>query len=112
LSSFEIVNYLVLPLGIASAQDYEAVEKRLGEAVSKGELTLEHASAMMSALRAASDRDVSQRGDARAEYEGFERRIKSAVREGKTTRVEAGEKLKGFRRRLGMADDGKQLDTN
>ena len=46
---------VVLPLGIASAQDYEAVEKRLGEAVSKGELSLEQAGVMMAALRKSPD---------------------------------------------------------
>lgn len=45
------------------------------------------------------------RVDKRAKYEGFERRIKAAVREGKMTRVEAGEKLAGYRRRLAQDDD-------
>ena len=44
---------VVLPLGIVSAQDYEAIEKRLGEAVSHGELSLEQAGVMMDALRKA-----------------------------------------------------------
>ena len=44
---------VVLPLGIASAQDYKAVEKRLGEAVANGELSLAQASVMMDALRKA-----------------------------------------------------------
>jgi hypothetical protein len=45
---------VVLPFGIAAAQDYKAVERRLGEAVAKGELTLKQASVMMDALRKAS----------------------------------------------------------
>jgi hypothetical protein len=148
---------VVLPLGIASAQDYEAVERRLGEGVAEGELTLKQASVMMDALKKAggakkdqgSDRAEAylmkvkkelgelveagsisredaakryegakkglkarmagrgerQRGDDKQrEYEGFERRIKAAVREGKMTRVEAGEQLEGFRRRMEMAE--------
>ncbi|KPL13177.1 hypothetical protein AMJ85_00115 [candidate division BRC1 bacterium SM23_51] len=155
---------VVLPLGIASAQDYKAVERRLGEAVSNGELSLEQAGLMMDALKKAggakkdqdSDRTKAylmkvkkelgaaveagrigredaakryeaaekgirermaaasrQRGgerqrtarvDRRAQYEGFERRIKAAVREGKMTREEAGEQLAGFRRRMEMAE--------
>jgi len=153
---------VVLPLGIASAQDYEAVEKRLGEAVSKGELSLEQAGVMMDALKKAGgaekDQDSErakaylmkvkkelgelveageisredaakryegavkgikermaagrrQRGDDKQrEYEGFERRIKAAVREGKMTREEAGEKLEGFRRRMEMAERGEQSE--
>lgn len=48
----------VLPLGVASAQDYEAVGERLGDAVRSGELTGEQARAMMQALRRASDEEA------------------------------------------------------
>ena len=41
---------VVLPLGLAEAQDYDAVEKRLATAVVKGELSLGQASAMMDTL--------------------------------------------------------------
>lgn len=40
-----------LPLGIAHAKDFEAVERRLGRAVESGEITLEQAQVMMVALR-------------------------------------------------------------
>ena len=40
-----------LPLGLAYAQDYDVVEKRLGKAVSNGELTIEHAHVMLEALK-------------------------------------------------------------
>ena len=159
---------VVLPFGIASAQDYKAVERRLGEAVSKGELSLEQASVMLDALKKAGgakkdqgvdraeaylmkvkkelgelveagriskedaakryegaekgikermaaasrqrggERQRTARVDRRAQYEGFERRIKAAVREGKMTREEAGEKLEGFRRRMEMAERGER----
>lgn len=54
------------------------------------------------------ERKRTTRGDKLAEYEGFERRIKAAVREGKMTREEAGEKLAGFRRRMEMAQQGER----
>jgi hypothetical protein len=54
------------------------------------------------------ERQRTTRRDKRAEYEGFERRIKAAVREGKMTREEAGEKLAGFRRRMEMVEQGEQ----
>jgi len=151
---------VILPLGIASAQDYKAVEKRLAKAVKRGELTLKQAGLMMDVLRkaggagkdqgveraeaylmrfkkelgelveagsisredaarrydgavkaikermAAGRRERQRVDDKQRQYEGFERRIKAAVREGKMTRVEAGEQFKGFRRRLEMAEQG------
>lgn len=42
---------LVLPLGLAVAQDFEALERRLGEGVAKGELSLSQAALMLDALR-------------------------------------------------------------
>jgi hypothetical protein len=42
---------VVLPLGIASAQDYSAVAKRLKRAVKKDEITQEQADIMMAALK-------------------------------------------------------------
>jgi beta-lactamase regulating signal transducer with metallopeptidase domain len=144
---------VVLPLAIVSAQDYEAVARRLRAAVEAGELTGEQARGMMEALRKAnaaqedqgadrarayltkvkkelaaaveageiSREDAAKRyedaqkairermaagrrgRDMRAEYEGFERRIRAAVAEGRITREEAREKLDGFRRRMEMA---------
>ena len=149
---------VVLPLGIASAQDYEAVERRLGEGVAKGELTLKQAGIMLDALkragsagkdqgadraeaylmrvkkelgelvetgkiseedaakryedaqkgireRMAAGRRERQRGDDKpSAYEGFERRIKVAVKEGKMTREQAREKIEGYKKRMAIAE--------
>ena len=46
-----ILAAVILPLGIASAQDYKAVGNRLKRAVGAGELTSEQASVMLDALR-------------------------------------------------------------
>jgi len=152
---------VVLPFGIASAQDYEAVEKRLGEAVSTGELSLKQAVVMMDTLKKAGgakndqglerakaylmkvkkelgeaveagriskedaakryeaaekgikermatasrqrggERQRTARVDRRAQYEGFERRIKAAVEAGMMTREETREKLEDYRKRIG-----------
>ena len=43
--------FVVLPLGLASAQDYDAVGKRLKKSVMKGEITAQQADAMMAALK-------------------------------------------------------------
>ncbi len=59
---------VVLPLGIASAQDYKAVEKRLGKAVSNGELSLEQAGLMLEALKKAGGARKDQGADRAEAY--------------------------------------------
>ena len=70
--------FAALPLVQATAQDFDAVEKRLGKAVSKGELTLKQASAMMAVLKS----------DGRSKAE-LGTRLKAAVAEGKLSGPEA-----------------------
>ena len=53
---------LALPLSLAVAQDFEAVEKRLAKGVVKGELSLQQAAAMMEMLY-----DMAEEGDAEDE---------------------------------------------
>ena len=86
---------VMLPFGVANARDYDAVEKRLGEAVSKGELTLEQAGAMMAALRQAGD-DGRHRKDIASSEDWIEdrlqavgKRLKAAVKAGKLTEAKA-----------------------
>jgi len=102
---------VVLPLGIASAADYEAVGKRLRAAVQAGELTADEARIMMGALRRTAQQGERRRGAGGAEqseYEGFARRIKAVVAEGKMTPEEGREQLAGFRRRTAMAGRGER----
>lgn len=94
---------VVLPVCIASAQDYEAVAKRLETAVKEGELTQEHADAMMTTLKRMGQRES---GDDSNEYEAVVRRIRGAVASGKMTREEAGEKLEGYKKRMAIANRG------
>jgi len=123
---------VVLPLGIASAQDYKAVERRLGEAVSKGELSLEQAVVMMDALKKAGGAKKDQ-GPDRAEaylmrvkkelgelveageiskeaaarrYEGAEKRVKERMAAGRIERQRGDDKpseYEGFERRIKAA---------
>ena len=69
--------FVVLPVGLTFAQNYAAVEKRLGEAVSMGELSLDHAGVMMDALRRAAEDDDDGIGD-RLKAAGA--RLKASVR--------------------------------
>lgn len=74
----------VLFVGLSNAQDYEAVEKRLGRAVSEGELSLKQATIMMDALRhTAEDEGIEKRLGA------IGRRLKTAVAKGLMTEEEA-----------------------
>jgi len=61
LASMLLCAAVVLPVGMTFAQDYDAVERRLGEAVAEGELSLEQANAMMGALRRSTDHDAEAR---------------------------------------------------
>ena len=90
---------VLLPLGFAVAQDFDAVERRLGESVSKGELTLEQAIIMINALRKNTENRAPGKhrwSRGRDEHHGIEghlqavgKRLKAAVKAGKMTEEEA-----------------------
>jgi len=74
-----VVGLVVLPLGVASAQDYEAVGKRLKDSVRKGEITKKQADAMMGALKKS----------AKTNHDAVNKRLKSAVKAGELTAKQA-----------------------
>ena len=88
---------LVLPLGVAVAQDFKAVERRLGEGVAKGELTLKQADLMMGALKKATAEGKGRHDEKRRkEGPGMEARLhavgarlKAAVKRGEMSEKEA-----------------------
>lgn len=86
-----LIAVVVLPLGVASAQDYKAVAKRLRAAVAAGELTGEQARTMLATLpnAAADKKGIDQ--DIAA------KRIRAAVQAGKMTREEARSKMAAIR---------------
>ena len=68
------------PLGVVSAQDFEAVERRLGLAVHEGELTLEQAHVMMEALKqTVGEHD---RGNEEEERDGVQRIVRALLEAG------------------------------
>lgn len=97
---------IVLPLGVASAQDLEAVWARLQTAVKKGEISGEQADIMMGALKKSLDKEKHQE---RAEKKGSSLEeighwVKSvgddlgrAAVEKKITEAQAWEKWRGFK---------------
>ncbi len=87
-----LVAMVVLPLGVASAQDYKAVAKRLRAAVAAGELTGEQARTMLATLPNAGAEKKEVDRDAAA------KRIRAAVQAGKMTREEARSKMAAIRK--------------
>ena len=92
---------IVLPFGVAFAQDYEAVGKRLKAAVAAGELTGEQARAMLGALRKAdgAKKDI--------DYKAIGNKIEAAVKSGKITEEEAKAKWAAIKKK-----DADKKDTD
>jgi len=92
---------VVLPFGIAAAQDYEAVERRLGEGVAKGELTLKQASIMLDALRKAGSADKDQGADrAKAYLMKVKKELGDLVEAGKISKEAAARRYEGAEKRV------------
>ena len=103
----------IFPLGFVCAQDFEAVQRRLGGAVEEGELSLEQANLMMEALRHSSQRD-RELGSKEHRYMQFTKEIKAAVKAGKLSEEEAEAKLIAVRREMfeekrGDEGEGREL---
>ena len=105
--------FCVLPLGRVYAQDFKAVERRLGGAVEAGELTLEQASIMMKALKRsagskrAHDREMEAK---KRRYMAFAKEIEAAVEAGKISKEDAEKELIGLRKKMFRDADQKKED--
>ena len=100
-----VCGLVVFPLGMTKAQDYDAVEKRLGEAVAEGEINLEQARVMMEALRG----NVRRATTASRMREAVEHRIneiKELVERGKMPRGEGARLMEETRRDSHEAAEG------
>ena len=85
-------------MGTSRAQDFEAIERRLGLAVADGEVSLEQASVMLNALREHEqphEEEVYRRIEAWVSDVGSS--IKAAVEEGDVSEEEAWEKWRHFK---------------
>ena len=112
LSACLALGALFLPMSVAYAQDFEAVQRRLASAVEAGELTPAQARTMMEALRRAStdrpaDASVDQRA-LRERYATMEQRVEAGIKSGKITREQGAARLAEARRSMfGDAPKGK-----
>ena len=105
--------FCILPLGLVYAQDFKAVERRLGGAVEEGELTLEQALVMMEALKrsAGSERGPYWEMESRKRrYMAFAKEIEAAVDAGKISKEDAEKKLIELREK--MFGDASQKKKN
>ncbi len=103
----------ILPQGRVYAQDFEAVERRLGGAVEAGELTLEQASIMMKALKrsAGSKRAHNREMEAKKRrYMAFAKEIEAAVEAGKISKEDAEKELIAVRKKMFRDAGRKQKD--
>lgn len=86
----------LLPLGLVGAQDFEAVEKRLGGAVEAGELSLEQANLLMQTLRESAEQggEIGKRiGQKKRHDMSLTEDVKAAVDAGKLTAQEGERKI-------------------
>ncbi len=93
----------VLPIGLVYAQDYEAVQKRLVEAVKAGEISRAQAGAMLETLKGS---DKSRQGGDRdmealkRRYPERVRRIEAAVEAGEVSKEDAEKRLIEMRKAM------------
>ncbi len=90
---------VVLPVGIASAQDYKAVERRLGEAVGNGELSLAQAGVMMDALRktgGAKKQAAKSKND--TDLASARKKLQTMVKAGELTKEQATAKMPAIKK--------------
>ncbi|MAR12117.1 MAG: hypothetical protein CL681_19385 [Blastopirellula sp.] len=121
----------LIPTGMASAQDFDAVQRRLLGGVKAGELSAEQAKIMMAALKKSlatkNKKDLKRpetkdgkQADTKQRYQQAVEEIEQAVKVGKISKQDAQEKISAIKKELfgGKKDlkrpetkDGKQADT-
>ena len=92
----------LLPMGVAYAQDAEAVGKRLKDAVAAGELTADQADVMMNALMK----------DAKSDSEQLGARLKRAVEAGDLTVKDARRKYEAAMERRAVAPEAEPVSKS
>jgi len=97
---------IVLPLGVVSAQDYEAVTKRLRAAVAAGELTGGQARTMLASLKKADSpkKQVARSGKKndrkKADHGATWQRLLAMVKAGKLTEKQAHAKMSAIKKEV------------
>ena len=87
----------VLPFGLASAQDYDAVAKRLGQAVEHHELTEAQADAMLATLKKMAQK-TGEEDELNAYFEEVWAKLQAAVKDGKMSAEDAETKMSAIKK--------------
>lgn len=91
--------FIVLPVGMAFGHDFQAVERRLAQAVADGEITFEQAAEMIEVLRESDDDEDDDEdviAELKEEMEEFGDKLKSAVKNGRISEKDAWERWNHF----------------
>jgi beta-lactamase regulating signal transducer with metallopeptidase domain len=103
---------VVLPLGIASAQDYKAVERRLGEAVTNGELSLEQAGVMMDVLRTAGGaKKQAAKSKSDTDLENAWKKLQAMVKASELTQEQATAKMSAIKKEAAKSKSDTDLES-
>jgi beta-lactamase regulating signal transducer with metallopeptidase domain len=97
---------IVLPFGLASAQDYIAVAQRLKESVRQGEITAQQADAMMATLDTKTSPAHSD-----AKLDAAARKLKAMVESGELTKEQASAKMAVLKKQTAQTKGDANLDA-
>jgi len=96
----------IIPLGIVSAQDYEAVGRRLRQAVAAGELTGAQARVMLGTLKKSAA--TEKKTDKKVNLEGAWKRLEAMAKAGKLTEEQAHARMAAIKKGAAKKDAGSE----
>ena len=90
----------IFPVGLVYAQDYEAVQRRLIEAVKAGELSREQVAPMMEAMKRKPKSEQSNEATSRERYADGAKRIEVAIESGRISKEDGEKRLAEMRKKM------------
>ena len=123
------IAFCVLPLGSVDAQDFNAIERKLEEAIDAGDLSRKDAAIMLNALKRSKRSAGGDKGTARGDkgtaggdkgsdrdleakkrrYDSYAKEIETAVKAGKLSKEDADKKLSAVRTEMFRNGDKKPI---
>ncbi|MEC9003559.1 MAG: hypothetical protein VX644_09310 [Planctomycetota bacterium] len=123
------IAFCVLPLGSVDAQDFNAIERKLEEAIDAGDLSRKDAAIMLNALKRSKRSAGGDKGTARGDkgtaggdkgsdrdleakkrrYDSYAKEIEAAVKAGKLSKEDADKKLSAVRTEMFRNGDKKPI---
>jgi predicted transcriptional regulator len=120
MMSFFAALLCLVPTAFTVAQDYEAVIKRLKQAVDAKEISPEQAKKMLSTLKISSVKQVpttkptakKDASSAKVNWDAIEKKIEGAVKAGTLTRAQADAKYTALKKQTGQKAPVKKVASN